>query len=87
MHKPLNLPGERTVLVLVDLQEEHRVDHRYLVQDYDQVLGNAADLLAAARSAEVDILHVAYIRDFSVVPQRPFEPVTEIGRASCRERV
>lgn len=79
MHKPLKLPRERTVLVLVDLQEEHRADHRYLVQDYDQVVGNAADLLMAARSAEVDILHVAYIRDFSVVPRRPFEPVTATG--------
>ena len=75
MHQPLKLPAGRVALVLVDLQEEHRQDPRYLVESYDRVLGNAARLMAAARSSGVPVIHAAYVRDFDDVPPRPFEPV------------
>ena len=38
-------------LLLVDLQEEHRGDPRYLVEGYTAVLANARKLLIAARAA------------------------------------
>ncbi|WP_375688998.1 isochorismatase family protein [Pseudooceanicola sp. LIPI14-2-Ac024] len=79
MHQPLTLPRERTALLLIDLQEEHRADPRYLVDGYDAVLTACARLLAAARMAGTLVLHAAYLRDFSRVPPRPFEPVESDG--------
>ncbi len=75
MHKELTLPLGKTALVLVDLQEEHRLDQRHLVSGYQEVLRNARRLLAAARSNNTAVFHAAYVRDFSVQPRRPFEPV------------
>lgn len=79
MHETLRLPAARTALLLIDLQEEHRMDPRYLVAGYDAVLHNAARLLDAARGAGVRVLHAAYLRDFAKVPPRPFEPVEVDG--------
>ncbi|KIC17755.1 isochorismatase family protein [Leisingera sp. ANG-DT] len=82
MHKELTLPLIKTALVLVDLQEEHRLDQRYLVSGYQEVLGNARRLLDAARSNNSAVYHAAYVRDFGVEPRRPFEPVDTEG-APC----
>lgn len=79
MHLPLDLPLDRTALLLIDLQEEHRQDPRYLVDGYDAVLARSARLLAAARTARLRVLHAAYLRDFARVPPRPFEPVDADG--------
>lgn len=79
MHEDLTLPETRVVLLLIDLQEEHRQDPRYLVHGYDRVLANCARLVAVARTAGTPVLHAAYLRDFSLVPPRPFEPVEADG--------
>ena len=79
MHRPLSFSGTRAALVLVDLQEEHRKDERFLVSGYDAVLAGAARLIKAARGADWPILHAAYVRDFSVSAARPFEPVQPGG--------
>ena len=73
-HQDLRLDPARCLLLPIDMQEEHRTDPRYLVQDYDRVLGHSARLLAAARAAGAGRLHAGYLRDFSRVPPRPFEP-------------
>ncbi|MBR9820898.1 MAG: isochorismatase family protein [Rhodobacteraceae bacterium] len=78
-HELLRLDPARCLLVPIDMQEEHRADPRYLVAGYDRVLGNAARLLAAARAAGVPCLHAGYLRDFTRVPPRPFEPVEADG--------
>lgn len=68
MHKDLTLPAGKTELLLVDLQEEHRLDQRYLVAGYPEVLGYARHLLDAARASGTTVCHTAYIRDFDVEP-------------------
>ncbi|WP_216665524.1 isochorismatase family protein [Pseudoruegeria sp. HB172150] len=65
--------------MLIDLQEEHRRDIRYLVEGYDRVLDNSARLLASARGSGVPVLHAAYERDFGRVPLRLHEPVGDSG--------
>lgn len=79
MHRPLTLPPGRAALLLIDLQEEHRRDPRYLVDGYGQVLANAKRLLDAARTAKSPVIHAAYQRDFTKVPRRAFEPVGDGG--------
>jgi len=79
MHRALTLPPDRAALLLIDLQEEHRQDSRFLVEGYGDVLANAQRLLAAARAAGVPVIHAAYQRDFAKVPRRAFEPVGDGG--------
>jgi len=79
MHQALQLPQGKTALLLVDLQEEHRRDSRYLVDGYAEILANAARLLTAARSGGVPVLHAFYRRDTTRVPLRRFEPVAADG--------
>lgn len=79
MKRSLSLTAGRTALLLIDLQEEHRKDPRYLVEGYDTVLTNATRLLGAARGAGIPVLHAAFVRDFARVPPRPFEPVGQGG--------
>lgn len=84
MKQPLALPLDRTALVLIDLQEEHRGDPRYLVEGYDGVLANAARLIAAARAAGIPVFHFAYIVDPATA--RPFHPMMEDGRSAFSDR-
>lgn len=79
MQTSIAIPGPAAALLMVDLQEEHRLDQRYLVDGYGTVLANAGRLLAAVRVAGVRIIHGIYIRDFTRQPRRPFEPVTAAG--------
>lgn len=79
LHVPLSLPAGRSTLLLIDLQEEHRLDLRYLVEGYEAVLARCAALLAAARAARMQVAHAAFLRDFARVPPRPFEPRDEDG--------
>lgn len=72
----------KSALLLVDLQEEHRRDQRYLAFGYEAALANAAALLAAARQAGVPVFHAEYIRDFAVEPPRVFEVVGANGEPS-----
>ena len=78
-HQPLALQPDRSLLVPIDMQEEHRADPRYLVADYDRVLERSARLLTAARGHGAGVLHAGYLRDFTRVPPRPFEPVLPCG--------
>jgi nicotinamidase-related amidase len=80
MRQSLSLDPRRTALLLVDLQEEQRQDPYYVAADLEAVLANARLLLEAARASGVRVVHVAYKRDFTQVPRRPFEPVTAEGR-------
>ncbi|GGE35214.1 hypothetical protein GCM10011360_23820 [Primorskyibacter flagellatus] len=78
-HVPFSLPLAGTVVLPIDLQEEHRRDPRYLVHGYDRVLANAAAVIGAARANGVRVCHAGFRRDFSVAPPRPFEPLGPDG--------
>jgi nicotinamidase-related amidase len=80
MRQELFIDPQRTALILVDLQEEQRQDPYYVVPNLDAVLVNARRLLDTARAHALQVVHVAYKRDFRAVPRRPFEPVTPGGR-------
>src|SRR5262245_14268636 len=80
MRQQLSIDPKCAALILVDLQEEQRRDPYYVVPDLDAVLANAGHLLEAARARGMRVVHVAYVRDFSKVPPRPFEPLTADGR-------
>src|SRR5574338_293027 len=80
MRQYLSINPRRSALLLVDLQEEQRHDPYYVAAELDAVLANARRVLEAARANGVRVVHVAYTRDFGVVPRRPFEPVTAEGR-------
>lgn len=73
MRPLLTIDRARTALVLIDLQEEQKHDPHYAVAGIDQVLANVGKLLAAARANGVRVVHVAFKRNFAVVPPRPFE--------------
>lgn len=75
----LQLDSRATALLLVDLQEEQRSDPRFPVADFGDILGNARELLEAARRAHVTVLHAAYHRDLTASPPLPFEPVDAHG--------
>jgi maleamate amidohydrolase len=77
MHQTLTLP--RAALLLIDLQEEHRTDTRYLVPDYDRVTANCARLLATARAVGMPVLHSVYLVNTAT---RPFHPTTSDGRSA-----
>ncbi|MGE3873459.1 MAG: isochorismatase family protein [Parvibaculaceae bacterium] len=80
MKTAVSFEDKRVALLLVDLQEEQRHDPLYSVAGFDDVLANAARLLAAARAAGRLVIHAAYRRDFTQCPPRRFEPVTSAGK-------
>ncbi len=82
MHETLTLPRGRAALLLIDMQEEHRSDFRYLVHAYDAVVANCARLLAAARAAGLPVLHTVYLVDTGIDATRPFHPKGEDGRSA-----
>lgn len=85
MKEPLTLPIGKTAIAIVDMQEEHRRDARYLVEGYDHVLANVAAILAAARAAGTAVYHFAYVVD-SDVPGNPFHPVMSNGVTAFSEK-
>jgi nicotinamidase-related amidase len=80
MRTTLTLKDRSVALLLVDLQEEQRRDPQYKASGIDEILGNAARLLEAARATSRLIVHAAYLRDFTKRPPRPFEPTSSGGR-------
>lgn len=82
MHEIMSLPRGKVALLLIDMQEEHRADSRYLVQDYDNVVANCAALLAAARGAGVPVFHTVYLVDAGADATRPFHPKGADGRSA-----
>jgi nicotinamidase-related amidase len=67
-------PATAAVLV-VDLQEEQG-PAGLAVENFSRVLDNAARVIAAARAVGAPVVYGRYVRDFSTLPLRPFEPVT-----------
>lgn len=84
MRTPLTISPARAALLLIDLQEEHRHDARFLVDGFDAVIGNAARLLAAARYAAMPVYHCAYIVDPAAA--RPFHPLTPDGLSAFSDK-
>lgn len=82
MHHRLSLPPGQAALVLIDMQEEHRSDPRYLVHGYDTVVANCARLLAAARARGMPVLHSVYLVDTAADATRPFHPKDRDGRSA-----
>jgi maleamate amidohydrolase len=82
MHETLTLPQGKAALLLIDMQEEHRTDHRYLVHDYQAVVENCARLLKAARSHDLPVLHSVYLVDAGTDATRPFHPLGDDGRSA-----
>lgn len=87
MKKIVSLADKKVALLLIDLQEEQRNDPLYSVVGFDNVLANAAKLLAAARASQRLVLHAAYRRDFAERPPRPFEPRTQNGKPTFSDAV
>lgn len=79
IHERMTLPSCGTALLLVDMQEEQRSDPDYHAHGFDHVLSNASKLLVAARFNACQVAYAAYIRDFSLVPPRPFEATRPDG--------
>jgi nicotinamidase-related amidase len=78
-------PG-KAALLIVDLQEDQRVDPLCVAENLDQVLENTAKLLAAARAHGVKVFHAAFVRDFAIRPPRPFEPLADDGGPAFSRR-
>jgi maleamate amidohydrolase len=79
MKAPLHISSSRLVAGFIDLQEEHRQDPRYLVEELDVVLSNVRRLQATAREKGIAVRHWAYVVD--VHDHRPFNPKSPSGRA------
>ena len=87
MKAAVSFADKKVALLLIDLQEEQRRDPLYSVVGFDNILANAAKLLAAARAANHLVVHSAYRRDFTRHPPRPFEPVTADGKPTFSDAV
>lgn len=85
MKRPLSIPRDRTAALFVDLQEEHRRDPRYLVEDYETVLTNVRTIQETARRNRVPLLHCAYVVDLAQ-HARPFHPVLPDGTSAFSDR-
>jgi nicotinamidase-related amidase len=84
MRKPLTIPRGKAAALFVDLQEEHRRDPRYLVEEYEATLANAARLQQAARTKAIPVVHCAYIVDLASA--RPFHPVMADGTSAFSDK-
>jgi len=86
MKEPLSLKSSKIAVLLVDFQEEQRVDPTIQPENLDIVIGKTRQLLATAREQGVPVFHAAYVRDFSIRPLRPFEPRSADGSASFSDK-
>ena len=82
MKQTLRLPLDRTAMIFVDLQEEHRKDTRFLAHGYEAILANVARLQSAARAAGVKLAHCAFSVDMSAQANQPFHPVGADGKSA-----
>ncbi|NRP72685.1 Vibriobactin-specific isochorismatase [Ensifer psoraleae] len=85
MKKPLRIERQKVAALVIDLQEEHRHDERYLVEGYDAVLRNAARLQDSARRNGIPVFHCAYIVDLAD-HVRPFHPIGPDGRSAFSDK-
>ena len=86
MKVSLSLTSSKVALLLVDFQEEQRVDPTIQPENLDNVLVKARQLLATARERSVPVFHAGYVRDFAIRPPRPFELRSADGGASFSDK-
>jgi maleamate amidohydrolase len=86
MKEPLSLKSSKIAVLLVDFQEEQRVDPTIQPENLDSVIGKARQLLATARERGVPVFHAGYVRDFAIRPPRPFELRSADGGASFSDK-
>jgi nicotinamidase-related amidase len=84
MKKPLALPRDRSALLCIDLQEEHRQDKRLLAVGFDGVIANVTRLQQAARRNRIPVYHFAYIVDAAAA--LPHHPRLPDGRSAFSDR-
>ncbi|MDY0884756.1 isochorismatase family protein [Dongia soli] len=87
MRGDLSVPTDQAALLCIDLQEEHRLDKRYLVAGFDQIIGNVRQLQQVARFSGVTVLHAAYIVESGSgasggAKMRRFHPVMPDGSSA-----
>lgn len=82
MKGALSIDPHKAGLLCVDLQEEHRKDERYIVEGFSAILENVERIQAAARAADMLVLHSAYLVDLATKPARAFHPVTPDGKSA-----
>jgi maleamate amidohydrolase len=79
MRRPLSIDPRKAGALFIDLQEEHRQDTRYLVEDFAGIVENVRRLQECARAAAVPLFHAAYIVE---KPDRPFHPTMADGTSA-----
>ena len=84
MKKSLSLPPERSAILCIDLQEEHRKDQRLLAVDFDGVVANVQRLQDAAREHGIPVYHFAYIVDAAA--SLPHHPKLPDGRSAFSDK-
>jgi len=84
--QPLSLPPDRSALLCIDLQEEHRQDKRLLAVEFDRVVANVVKLQRAARENGVPIYHFAYVVDASAATTPAHHPRLPDGRSAFSDR-
>ena len=84
MKKSLSLPPERSAILCIDLQEEHRKDQRLLAVDFDGVVANVRRLQDAAREHGIPVYHFAYIVDAAA--SLPHHPKLPDGRSAFSDK-
>jgi maleamate amidohydrolase len=84
MKSPLTLPRAMTVLLCIDLQEEHRQDQRLLAVGFDDVIKNVRLLQETARVNTIPLYHFAYIVD--VDASLPHHPKLPDGRSAFSDK-
>ena len=84
MKKSLSLPPERSAILCIDLQEEHRKDQRLLAVDFDGVVAHVRRLQDAAREHGIPVYHFAYIVDAAA--SLPHHPKLPDGRSAFSDK-
>ena len=82
----LSLPPDRSVLLCIDLQEEHRQDRRLLAVEFDRVIGNVVRLQQAARRSGIPVYHFAYIVDAGAETTLAHHPRLPNGRSAFSDK-
>ncbi len=82
MRRALSIQPGKAAALFVDLQEEHRLDSRHLVDRFDAVIANVQRLQEAARAAGIRLVHSAYIVDLAAGRTKPFHPVLPDGTSA-----
>ena len=86
MRSRLAIDTNKTAALFIDLQEEHRQDPRYLVEDFAKILANVGTLQRAARQNAIAVIHSAYIVDAAAENLRPFHPMMADGTSAFSDK-